>query len=501
MSTTSQDSHDPPRRVDPRASGLTRRGFLSFGAAGAAGVMAGTLGTAFGAAPPADRNRAANDRPRPPARSASDRTLIRGGIVLSLDERVGDYDRADVLVEGPVIVEVAPEIEAEAEVIDARGMIVMPGFSDTHRHMWQGQLRNVLPDGRLSDYGRYITGEARAQYEPEDAYIGNLVSALGAIHAGVTTVLDWSHIGNSPEHTDAAIAALRESGLRAVYAYGSGTGGPDNAFPDDIVRLRREHFSSDDQLLTLALAGGLNAEPWRIARDAGAFVSIHVNGTDTLLPLADELGPDVAYIHCCNLSDREWRLIADTGGGLSIAGPIEMQMGHGVPPFQQGLDHGIPISLSNDVETSQSGEFFSQMRAAFALQRMLVLSRERAGEADTPALLTTREVVEIATLGGATVNQLADKTGSLTPGKRADIIMLDTNAINVAPVNDAYGAVVLAMETGNVRHVMIDGRVVKWHGQLVGVDVEDVLRRAAASRDGIFARAGWTNTRLGALQG
>ena len=142
------------------------------------------------------------------------RLLLRGGTVITMDPGVGDFETGDVLIDGSTIAAVGPDLEASAEVIDASNMIVMPGFIDTHRHMWQGQLRNILPNGLLSDYGRDITGTARAVFRPEDAYIGDLVIALGAIHAGVTTVLDWSHIGNSPEHTDAAIEGLRESGIR-----------------------------------------------------------------------------------------------------------------------------------------------------------------------------------------------------------------------------------------------------------------------------------------------
>lgn len=196
------------------------------------------------------------------------RILLRGGSVLSMDPDVGDFDAADVLINGTTIEAVGPGLDASAEVLDASNMIVMPGFVDTHRHMWQGALRNILPNGLLSDYTRDITGAARRVFRPEDARVGDLVSALGAINAGVTTVLDWSHIGNSPDHTDAAISGLQEAGIRAVYAFGSGAGGAANAYPDDIRRLRAEWFASEDQLLTLALAGGSTPAhgPWRARR-------------------------------------------------------------------------------------------------------------------------------------------------------------------------------------------------------------------------------------------
>ena len=425
--------------------------------------------------------------------------LLKGGVVLSLDPNVGDFDAADVLIEGSKIAAVGPNLKAvpsDAVVIDASQSIVMPGFVDTHRHMWEGQLRGVLPNGRLSDYTRDITGAARAVFRPEDARAGDLVSGLGAINAGVTTVLDWSHIGNSPEHTDAAIDGLRESGLRAVYAYGGGAGGPKNQFPQDIRRLRRQHFSSSDQLLTLAMATGADASSWAVAREVGAPITLHVNGAGSLTPLAAAMRSDCTYIHCNLLTEPEWRLIASTGGHVSIAAPIEMEMGHGIPPVQQAIDHGIRPSLSVDVETEMPGDLFTQMRTVFTLQRMQVMARERANEQNTPKLLTAKEVVEFATAQGARDNGLDRKIGTLTPGKDADIVLLRHDRINVTPLNNAYGSAVLGMDTSNVDTVFIAGKMVKQNGELVGVDLARVNRMARESRDYILSKTGWPTTRV-----
>jgi cytosine/adenosine deaminase-related metal-dependent hydrolase len=427
----------------------------------------------------------------------SRRVLLKGGTVLSLDPKVGDFDTADVLIDGPKIAAVGPnlkDVPSDAVVIDASQSIVMPGFVDTHRHMWEGQLRGILPDGRLSDYTRDITGAARAVFRPEDARTGDLVSALGAINAGVTTVLDWSHIGNSPEHTDAAIDGLRESGLRAVYAYGGGTAGPRNQFPQDIRRLRSQHFSSSDQLLTLAMATGPDASSWAVARDVGAPITLHVNGAGSLMSVASAMRSDCTYIHCNLLTEAEWRLIASTGGHVSIAAPIEMEMGHGIPPIQQALDHGIRPSLSVDVETEMPGDLFTQMRTAFTLQRMQIMARERAGERNVPGLLTVKEVVEFATIQGAKDNALDARIGTLTPGKDADIILLRHDRINVTPLNKAYGSVVLGMDTSNVDTVFIAGKMVKQNGQLVGVDLARINRMARDSRDYVLSKTGWPRT-------
>jgi 5-methylthioadenosine/S-adenosylhomocysteine deaminase len=466
------------------AYGVSRRGLLI----GAAGAVAAASGGRLLA-----QAESGMDRP------LRERVLLRGGTVLTLDAELGDFERGDVLIEGARIAAVAQRIEVSADttdVIDAVGSVVMPGFVDTHRHMWQGALRNVLPDGLLSDYGRDITGTARAVFRPEDARIGDLVSALGALNAGVTSILDWSHVGNSPEHSDAAIQGLRESGIRAVYAFGGGTPGPSNRFPDDIRRLRREHFSSADQLLTLAMAAGTNPRDWAIAREVGAFISIHVVGSLGAVT-RDAMGPDVTYIHCTGLPREAWETIAASGGHVSIAGPIEMQMNHGVPPLQQALDHGIRPSLSVDVETQQPSDLFTQMRGAFALQRMLALEQQRAGDADAPALLSVRDVVEFATLRGAIANRLEARTGSLTPGKEADVIMLRADTINVLPLNNAYGAVVLGMDTSNVDTVFVAGQLKKRGGRLIGVDVANVRRDAERSRDYLLAQTGWPETVLG----
>lgn len=423
--------------------------------------------------------------------------LLKGGCVLTLDPRLGDFDAADVLIDGDRIAAVGPNLQAaNAQVIDASRAIVMPGLVDTHRHMWEGALRGILPDGLLSDYTRDITGAARAIFRPEDAHAGDLVSALGAINAGVTTVLDWSHIGNSPEHTDAAIAGLRESGLRAVYAFGGGAPGARNQFPQDIRRLRTQYFSSSDQLLTLAMATAPDLPSWAVARDVGAPITMHVNGAGALLPVARQMKADCTYIHCNNLTEDEWKLVASSGGHVSIAGPIEMEMGHGVPPFQQALAHGIRPSLSVDVETEMPGDLFNQMRTCFTLQRMQVLARERAGENNLPKLLTVKDVVQFATIEGARANALDSKIGTLTPGKQADVILLRHDRINTLPLNNAYGAVVLNMDTSNVDTVFIAGKMMKSGGQLVGVDVARVQRMAAASRDYILSKTGWPTSRV-----
>jgi 5-methylthioadenosine/S-adenosylhomocysteine deaminase len=460
---------------------LTRRGFLGLSASATAGMaMSGW------AAP-------RRQRVEPPRFG---RVLVRGGWVLTMDQSLGDFRHADVLIDGSRIVAVGPNIEAEGAVIDASGMIVMPGFVDTHRHMWQGALRNSLSNGTIEEYLRHIHG-ARIHFHPEDVYAGNLVSALGALDSGVTTIMDWSHIGNTPAHTDAAIEALRQAGIRAVYGFGGGAPNPDRRFPEDIHRLRSEHFSREEDLLSLTLATGLNPSQWALAREVGARISVHVNTTGDLLPMEEHLGPDVTCIHCARLLDEEWELLAETGTRVSISAPVEMQMGHGVPPIQQALRHGIRPSLSVDVETTVAGDFFGQIRSIFSLQRMLAHQEGRDEGVNDPRVLTAKEVVEMATIQGAIDNGLERSTGSLSPGKEADVILLYPGRINVAPINNAYGVIVQGMDTSNVDTVIVRGEVRKWQGELVDVAVNRAIERATVSRDRILADAGWTKTDAG----
>ena len=439
-----------------------------------------------------------------PAFAQQARTLIKGGVVLSLDRAVGDFERADVLIEGGRIAAVRPDISAEAAVIDAANTIVLPGFIDTHHHFYQSQLRNVLPNGVLADYFRDISGAATSQYRPEDAYVGNLIGALRSIDAGITTITDLSQVSNTPEHSDALIKGLKESGIRAIYAYSRGSG-PGAKYPGDAERIRTQHFASADALVTMALGTAIDKEQWLLARRLGLRIFTHVVGgnrgigPDELMKLGDEglMGGDNVYIHFTNATDAQMRRVKETGGWLSIACPIEMTMRHGMPPIQQALDAGMRPSLSSDVETTMAADMFTLMRSAFTLQRALINERSIKGETDLPPLLTARDAVEFATLQGARVDGMDQKVGTLTPGKEADIVMLRTDLPNTLPFNNAYGAIVTAMDTSNVDTVMIAGKVLKRAGKLVGIDLAGIGRQAAASRDYLVDKLGWPRSVIG----
>jgi len=483
----------------------SRRGFLKSGA----GLVAGVAAAQWLPGRADAQQTSASPVILESLRNANGRAiLLKDGIVLSLDSQVGDFEKADVLIQGKKIVSVGPNLPAPAHalMVNAAGMIVMPGFIDTHHHQFETPLRSILSDGLLgvagdstSTYQGMILGTFAPAYLPEDARLGELVASLSQMNAGVTMTVDTSQVSLTPEHTDACIAGLKGSGRRAVFAYSTGPG-TKSQYPQDIVRLRKQYFSTDDQLLTLALGDETNADRWKLARSVGAPIVSHIVNMSTLEPLANAglMGPDNEYIHCTwGGSETLWKTIADTGGKVSIAPAIEMQMRHGMPPIQAALDHGIRPSLSVDVECNMTADMFSIMRTAFTLQRALVNERALAGEQNLPPLLTCRDVIEFATIGGARVAHVDGKVGTLTPGKEADIILLGTERINTFPLNNVPGTVVTLMDTSNVEHVFIAGKVMKWQGKLAGVDLAGLRRQIEKARDGLLARTKQTRNFFG----
>lgn len=435
------------------------------------------------------------------------RVLIKGGAVLSMDDAVGNFATGDVLIEGKTIVAVGTEIDATgAAVIDATGKIVMPGFVDTHHHQFETALRSRLANGILINDGRpenaanyydtILQGFAMA-YRPEDVYINELYGGIAQLDAGVTTVMDVSQIHHSPAHSDAAIDGLRDAGRRGVFGYFEGWG-EQAQYPGDAARIRQEHFSSDDQLLTMVMGGEIYLpgyeEAWRVGRELGLPIALHVVGTFGMQPTFDALGAagmfgsDNIFIHMTGMSDDGWRYAAEAGAHISLSVPIEMQMRHGTPPIQRAIDRGMSLSLSTDVECTMTADFFTQMRGMVTLQRMFANEKALAGQ-DHPDLLTSIETIHHATMGGAAGLKLDRKIGSLTPGKEADIILLDAQALNVAPLNNVPGAVVTLMERSNVDTVMVAGTVKKWRGQLLGFDMDRLRSELDSSRDYLFEAA------------
>jgi cytosine/adenosine deaminase-related metal-dependent hydrolase len=484
----------------------SRRDFLKVSAATGAAVAGLDL---FSERPAAAQD---DDAPRDSGRRER-RYIIRGGHVMSMDPQVGDFAEADVLVEGKKIAAVGPNLRASGvAVIDARGRIVMPGFVDTHHHQFETALRSFLADGLLFNDGKphgainyfeFILGKFAPVYRPWDVYINELFSGLSQIDCGVTTVHDISQIHHSPEHSDAAIQGLADAHRRGVFGYFESAGNvAGNQYPTDARRIKKQYFSSDNQLLTMIMGGeiylpGFDAA-WAIGRDLKIPIAAHIVGSFGMGPTFDSLaaanqfGPDNLFIHMTGMSDMSWEKVKDAGAGVSLATPIEMNMRHGTPPILKTLSLGIAPSLSVDVECTLTADMFTQMRTTMALQRGLVnrLALETGNPPDLPELLTTRDVLRFATMEGAKDLKLDHKIGSLTPGKEADIILLNAQAINVAPLNVVPGAVVSLMERSNVETVIVAGKVLKWKGHLLNVNLNRLRRQLEASRDFLFDAAG-----------
>ncbi|WP_257015041.1 amidohydrolase family protein [Rhodococcus sp. ACPA1] len=427
-----------------------------------------------------------------------------------MDDSIGNRADTDILVVDGRIVQIDRGISPDgSEVIDATGCIVIPGFVDTHRHTWESALRGSMPSCTLDDYLATVIGAFGPAYRPEDVYVGNLLGSLEALNAGITTLVDWSHCNNTPDHADEGIRALRESGIRAMYAHGVPAGAEwwfDSQLnhPDDARRVRERYFASDDGLLTFALAvrgPGVSrrevvAHDWALARELEARISVHVGMRITgvhghaIRELADAglLGADTTYVHATTNADDELKLVAESGGSVSLAPYVELLMGHGHPPIGRLQDVGVDPSLSIDVVTSVPGDMFTQMRTALAYQRI----QDFGDDIDTafaPAL-QHRDVLRFATISGAQACGLDSRTGTLSPGKDADIVLVRGDAINTMPVIDPIATVVTSADVSNIDTVLVRGEVRKRHGALVGVDLTRLRNLAESSRDRILHASG-----------
>ena len=551
---TGRSVREPRTESDaPPHGGPSRRAFLKTGAAGLAAAFPAQLAGLRSATDADTRGLIGDGRRR--------RMLLRGGVVLSLDPKVGDFEKADVLIDGTKIAAVGPNLSASnAEVIDCTGAIVMPGFITTHHHQYETLQRSIIPDGLLGggwpqeSYGSVVQNIwtagriadpanpaniiwdlGRVPYDPEDLYLSELVACLSEISEGITMGTDTSQASHTPEHTDAMIQGLIDSGRRMVYDYSPGTNRSGQGIPyefpgtmDDttkgIGRLAKKYFSSRDQLVTLGCGAGPNeASPgagytgWQLGRAFGALINNHNVGNANVVvsaaadPRNGSDWSDVTLIHCTRWQDnpvaqigyngagypnssksKAWEICRDRGVHVSITPLIEMQMRHGMPPFQEALDHGILPSLSPDVDTNMTTDPFSLMRAAFGLQRALAnelaFPISNPGNLPVPQMLTSRQVIEMATIAGAAANRVLDKVGTLTPGQEADIIVLDAHNINIWPMNNVPGTVVTMMNPRHVRDVLIAGKVVYLKGKLVGWNVERLLQRIERARDRVLAR-------------
>ncbi|HEX3505826.1 MAG TPA: amidohydrolase family protein [Xanthobacteraceae bacterium] len=432
--------------------------------------------------------------------------VIRNAYVMTMDE-AGDLSDADVHVANGAIVAVGQSLKAPgASTIDGRGMIVLPGLIETHWHMWNTLLRSMSGDKPETGYFK-TTALLGQKFEAGDMYQGTRLACAEAINNGITHVHDWCHNIRGPAYADADLKSLRESGLRARFSYGWSQAMPNGQVMDlaDLKRLREDWSKiSPDGLITLGFAwrgqGGNNpatAIPPEVykaeieaARQLGLPITVHASGSRPVVGQIDGIAKagllksDMQIVHADKAAPDEIKAVADAGASLSISPFTELRIGFGLPQTAKFLEAGIPVGLSVDtVELSGNADMFGIMK---------ITQNVENGISENEFKLTARRVLQLATSEGARSMGIGDKTGSLKPGKRADLIMVDTRGINLGVFGDPAHMLVTAAEPANVDTVMVDGRILKRHGKLTALDADAIVADAAAANAALRKRANWS---------
>jgi 5-methylthioadenosine/S-adenosylhomocysteine deaminase len=428
------------------------------------------------------------------------RTLFKGGTIVTMDPKVPNLPIGDVLVDGGRIAAVGPNLLADgAEVIDAAGSIVMPGLVDAHHHMWLGVMRRMMPD--VDDLFAYIEVVAEtlgAHYRPRDMYLSTKLAAVASLDAGITTIIDACHSSRSPEHTDAALDALDDSGIRALHMVGAAMDKKASAahLPGDLKRLA-ENWNRGTGLVRVGLFGQLNLDWWKVARSLDMRILTEFIGD--LAKLGPEfaepgvLGPHNIFNHCTRIPEETWKLLGAAGVNVTVNPRSDALFGFDDESFayQQAVDHGLAPAIGIDLDTAFGSDLFGEMHALFGQQRSAMRYRRFRGEAGAPAPISVEAVLRAATVNGARAAGLESEIGTLTSGKQADIIMVRTDGVAVFPVTNAIGTIVQAVERSDVDTVMVAGEVRKRAGKLVGVDVAKLHAEVNASRDHLLEASGY----------
>jgi cytosine/adenosine deaminase-related metal-dependent hydrolase len=428
----------------------------------------------------------------------NNQTLFKNGTVVTMDQNVPNLAIGDVLVDGDKIAAVGQNIQADGvKVIDATGSIVMPGLIDSHHHMWLGVMRRMMPD--VDDLFAYIGVVAEtlgAHYRPLDMYLSTKLTAATSLEAGITTIIDACHSSRSPEHTDAALDALDDTGIRALHMVGAAMDKKASTahLPADLERLA-SNWNHGGGLVRVGLFGQLNLDWWKVARNLDMRILTEFIGDLAKVgpEFADVLGPHNIFNHCTRVPQETWKLFADAGINVTVNPRSDALFGFDDESFayQQAIDHGLKPALGIDLDTAFGSDLFGEMHALFGQQRSAMRYRRFHGEANVPAPISVEAVLEAATVNGARAAGLENSIGTLTPGKQADIIMVRTNGVGVFPVTNAIGTIVQAVERSDVDTVMVAGVLRKQAGKLIGVDVAKLQADVNASRDYLLKTSGY----------
>ena len=441
--------------------------------------------------------------------------LLKSGIVVTQDTKLGVLPTGDVLVENDRIAAVAPALSApDAETVDCRGHFVLPGLINAHMHTWQTALRSVAANWTLLEYFRHVHAGLATVFVPDDIHIATLAGALNQLDHGVTTLVDWAHNNPTPEHTDAGITALKESGIRAAFFHGSPKPDPKPGEPPfsevrhprkEIERLMKGSLARRDALVTLGMAVlgphystlEVSAHDFALAKELDLVASMHQGGGEAKTPGGWEalmekglVGPHINVVHGNNLTDQQLKAFVERGVSFSITPENEMAQGHGHPITGRLRALGAAPSVGVDLESAVSGDMFTVARMALASQRALDNATERAKSGGIPATSTVpaAEAFDWITMRGASMLKMSDRIGSLAPGKQADIAVMALGPLAMWPVHDAVATVVMQGSGARVRDVVVAGRFAKRDGRLLRSDLAAVRNRLAASADRILGR-------------
>ncbi|MVT50611.1 amidohydrolase family protein [Bradyrhizobium yuanmingense] len=423
------------------------------------------------------------------------RTLIRSATVISMDDAIGDLSTGDVLVEGSRIAEVRPSIDAAADtaVVDGTGRIVIPGLINAHMHTWQTGLRGFAANWTLLEYFRRMHVGLATVFRPDDIYIATLVGALNQINHGVTTLVDWCHNNPTSDHTDAAVRGLIESGIRAAFFHGSPKPKPKPGEPHfsevphprrEVERLLAGPLADREGLVTLGLAIlgphystlDVAMHDFRLARELKLIASMHQGGGPAKTPGGWEklleaglVGPGINIVHGNDLPDDLLDRLVDLGVSFSVTPENEMIQGHGFPITGRLLKRGVRPTVGIDLESVLAGDLLSAARVALSMQRALDNAESRKASGAIPATTTipVREALRWVTTEGARMLGREHQIGSLTPGKLADLVIINASDLNLHPVHDPIATVVMQTSLANIEAVMIGGVWQKRNGRLL----------------------------------
>ena len=440
--------------------------------------------------------------------------LLKSGIVVTQDPALGVLPRGDVLIDGDRIAAIAPSIDGvDAEIVDCAGHFVLPGLVNAHMHTWQTGLRGVAANWTLLEYFRHVHAGLATVFRPEDIHIATLAGALNQLDHGVTTLVDWCHNNPTPEHTDAGIAGLQESGIRAAFFHGSPKPDPKPGEPhfsevphprSEIERLIRGPLANRSGLVTLGMAVlgphystlEVSAHDFALAMETGLVASMHQGGGEARTPGGWEVlmakglvGPHINIVHGNNLTDEQLRAFIDLGVTFSVTPESEMAQGHGHPITGRLRALGSAPSVGVDLESAISGDMLTVARMALASQRALDNAAERGRSGGIPATSTVpaAEALDWITTRGATMLGMSDRIGSLAVGKQADIAVMSLGPLALWPVHDPVASVVMQGSGARVRDVLVAGRFAKRDGKLAWPDLAGLRAGLAASAERILS--------------